>query len=77
MPSGTFILLGMIGFFWTVMRRWNGEWDAADDWKQYLSGYACQIWYTVMCLFAGFFLCRFAVKRLILHPTPPDKEKIK
>jgi hypothetical protein len=74
---GTLIMVIMIGFFWTLMRRWNFEWDAEGDWRQYISAYACQIWYTVMALFAGFFLCRFAVKRLILHPTPPEKEKIK
>ncbi len=74
---GTLILLVMIGFFWTVMRKWNFEYEAGDDWRSWITAYACQIWYTVMCLFAGFFMCRFAVKRLIIHPTPPEKEKLK
>jgi hypothetical protein len=73
----TLILVLMIGFFWTFMRRWSLEFQANEDWRYYITAYACQIWYTVMALFAGFFTCRFAVKRLIMHPKPVEKEKVK
>jgi hypothetical protein len=32
-------------------------------------------WILVMYLFFGFFATRFAIRRLILHPTPPEKFK--
>lgn len=36
---------------------------------------ASQIWGSVISAFAIFFAGRFAIKRLILHPTPPEMEK--
>jgi hypothetical protein len=34
-----------------------------------------EIWIAVMFLFAGFIMTRFAIRRLILHPRPPEKIK--
>jgi hypothetical protein len=34
-----------------------------------------ETWIVVMYLFFGFFAARFAIRRLILHPTPPEKFK--
>ncbi len=37
-------------------------------------GLGIVIWRSVLWLFIGFFAGRFAIKRLILHPRPPEKE---
>jgi len=37
---------------------------------------AMQVWGTVISLFIMFFSGRFAIKRLIFHPVPPEKEKL-
>jgi hypothetical protein len=41
----------------------------------YLFHPGIETWIVVMILFFGFLATRFAVRRLILHPTPPEKFK--
>jgi DNA-directed RNA polymerase subunit M/transcription elongation factor TFIIS len=36
---------------------------------------AMKLWGTIFSLFVIFFCARFAIKRLILHPKPPEREK--
>jgi hypothetical protein len=36
---------------------------------------ASLLWGTIFALFVIFFCARFAIKRLILHPTPPERQK--
>jgi hypothetical protein len=38
---------------------------------------AMQLWGTIICLVIMFFCARFAIKRLIFHPRPPEKIKEK
>jgi hypothetical protein len=72
---GTLILIGCIIMFWTLFRRLEVDYD--PEWWSIFFGLWARLWGTVICLFIGFFLTRFAVKRLILHPTPPERERFK
>jgi hypothetical protein len=45
--------------------------DSDYDWLDYG---AFRLWAVIISLFAMFFLGKFAVKRLVLHPTPPERE---
>ena len=72
---GTLIMIGCIVMFWTLFRKLEVEYD--PEWWGIFFGLWARIWGTVICLFIGFLLTRFAVKRLILHPTPPEREKLK
>jgi hypothetical protein len=49
-----------------IMKEADQEWAAHNGIK---------LWLVISCIF-GIFACgKFAFKRLILHPSPPDKEK--
>jgi hypothetical protein len=69
-----FILLGCIILFWTLF-PWLQNVKFKDDWYGDVFGFWAQIWGTVICLFLMFFAGRFAIKRLIMHPRPPEKYK--
>jgi DNA-directed RNA polymerase subunit RPC12/RpoP len=71
------VVLGMIGLivvFWVVF---PGLYAESQDWWGIFFGLWARIWGTVICLFIGFFTGKFAVGRLILDPTPPEREKKK
>lgn len=38
-------------------------------------GNCCLLWMAIFSLFGIFYAGRFAIRRLILHPSPPEKEK--
>jgi len=40
------------------------------DWLAY-GGF--KVWFAIMCVFGMFFAGRFAVQRLVLNPTPPER----
>jgi zinc-ribbon domain len=62
------LLLGMaVGYCFVLPDMLKG---GSWDWLSY-GGF--QVWFVIMCLFGMFFAGRFAVQRLILHPTPPEK----
>jgi DNA-directed RNA polymerase subunit RPC12/RpoP len=48
-----------------------------DAWYEFIGSGACTLWFIIISLFGMFFAGRFAVKRLILHPMPPEIEKSK
>jgi hypothetical protein len=70
---GDLILLGAIVVFWTVFPGIESE--NKEEWWSFMVGLPGRIWFSVICLFIGFFLGLFAVKRLILNYTRPEVEK--
>jgi hypothetical protein len=72
---GDLILIGCIVVFWAVFP--GLESDHKDDWWSIFFGLWARIWGTVILLFVGFWLTKFAVKRLILNPHAPEREKLK
>jgi predicted Zn finger-like uncharacterized protein len=48
-----------------------------DQWYGFLGWGGFQLWNVIISLFMMFFAGRFAIKRLILHPRPPEKIKEK
>lgn len=72
---GVLLMIGAIVVFWTLFPKLAADYD--NDWWSIFFGLWARLWGTVICLFIGFFLGKFAVKRLILNPTPPEKEKVK
>jgi DNA-directed RNA polymerase subunit RPC12/RpoP len=66
------ILLGGIVVFWTVFPKIAAENES--EWWSFIVGLPGRIWNSVISLFIGFFCGKFAVKRLILHPHPPERQ---
>jgi hypothetical protein len=68
-----FALFGAIGYLWAGLPDPKDAKVKEEWWKEFIN--PAQVWGTILSLFliagAGF----FAVKRLILNPTPPEKEK--
>lgn len=69
---GILALIGLICYLWLSLdpakskTAWYGELGAVQ---------ALQVWGTIFSGFAIFILGMFAIRRLILHPTPPEMEK--
>jgi DNA-directed RNA polymerase subunit M/transcription elongation factor TFIIS len=61
------LAIANIVFFWLVLPGL-----AQGDWWGHFS---IQVWGSIIMAFIGYFCGRFAFKRLILHPHPPEKEK--
>ena len=72
---GTLLSIGVIIVFWLLFPRWKIEYDA--EWWSIFFGLWARIWGSVIFLFVIFFFTRFAVIRLILNSTPPEKIKRK
>jgi DNA-directed RNA polymerase subunit RPC12/RpoP len=72
---GVLALIGSIVVFWTIFPRIAVANDA--EWWSIFFGLWARLWGSVICLFIGFFLGRFAVLRLIMNPTRPEVEKHK
>jgi len=68
-----FILLTCIVLLWTLFPWLEAKFE--NDWFGGFFGLWARIWGSVICLFMIFFSTRFAIKRLILHPRPPEKFK--
>ena len=68
-------LIGIMVVFWTVFPKLANDYDA--NWWSIFFNLWARLWGSVVCLFAGFWLARFAILRLIFHPLPPEKEKKK
>jgi hypothetical protein len=47
---------------------------ARDQWYEFLASGPAKLWLVIISLFATFFAGKFAVKRLIFHPNPPEVE---
>jgi ribosomal protein S27E len=68
------VILGLIGLdIWYCLCM--KEVMAGSDYFEWLGGQACCMWTCIASLFGMFHAGRFAVKRLILHPKPPEVEK--
>jgi hypothetical protein len=67
-----FLLIGCIVFLIVWMQPIA---DANKDAWWAFAPKATEVWGTILCLFVMFFCARFAIKRLILHPTPPERLK--
>jgi hypothetical protein len=46
-----------------------------DDWYYFLGSGACTLWFIILSLFCIYKAGRFALKRLIFEPKPPEVEK--
>jgi DNA-directed RNA polymerase subunit RPC12/RpoP len=64
------VLLGLALIYCLLLPDWlqGGSWD----WLSY-NGF--KLWFVIMCLFGMYYAGKFAVKRLILNPTPPEKTR--
>lgn len=72
---GLLIVITCIVLFWTLFPKL--EKDNEAEWWSFFFALWARIWGTVLFCFIGFFCGLFAVKRLILNPTAPEKEKAK
>ncbi len=72
---GVLAMIGIIVVFFALFPRIEADND--QEWWSIFFGLWARLWGSVICLFAGFFLGKFAVKRLILNPTAPEREKLK
>lgn len=70
---GVLWMIGNIVIFWTLFPKWEFEYEV--NWWSIFFALWARIWFSVACVFIGFFFGKFAVQRLILNPTPPEKEK--
>lgn len=64
------VLIGLALVYCFLLPGWVKGGDY--DWLSY-GGF--KLWFVIMCVFGMYFAGRFAVQRLILHPTPPEKVK--
>lgn len=68
----TILLLLLLDIFWLV---WLPDLVEEDDILWILGSAPIALWVVISTLFAMFFCGRFAIKRLILNPTAPEKVK--
>lgn len=69
------LLLGAIAYLWIGGRAWKETGEDAGWWNRLVL--AGQVWGTIMSLFFIYLSGKFAVKRLIFNPHPPEVEKKK
>jgi DNA-directed RNA polymerase subunit RPC12/RpoP len=50
-------------------------WDPIADWITENGANGIRLWMVIMTLLMQWFALKFAFRRLILHPVPPEKEK--
>lgn len=68
----------LIGFNTWYLIKINDLIDENDSWYLYMwRSFGIKTWVVVTSLFLIWLAGRFAVKRLILHPKPPEVEKVK
>ena len=69
-------VLGLIGwnlFFWFGLQ--SSVWDSWDEsMKSTSMSMGARVWMVIISLLAAFFLLRFAIRRLIFNPHPPEQE---
>ena len=71
---GIFLTIGFDLFWWFWLEPY--WWKPMDDWTGVASfSLGIRVWEVVFSLFVIWFLGKFAFKRLILHPTPPEAKK--
>jgi len=72
---GVLGMIGLIVVFWVVFP--DMESDHKDDWWVFTVGKPGRIWGTVICSGVAVILTYLAILRLVLNPTPPEREKLK
>jgi hypothetical protein len=69
-----FVVIGFDFFWWFGLDSF--WWKPMDDFLGLTSiSLGFRVWEVVISLFVIWFLGKFAFKRLILHPTPPEEKK--
>lgn len=73
------VALAVIGFnVWYQLNIKDMVDETQDSWYVYMWGSGgIRFWVLIVSLFIIWFSGKFAVKRLILHPKPPEVEKLK
>jgi DNA-directed RNA polymerase subunit RPC12/RpoP len=68
------LLIG--GVVWVIIGAiiYNPDGEFAKYQRQ--AAGCCALWWTILSIWVGYKATRFAVKRLILHPTPPEREEL-
>ncbi len=72
---GVLLCIGILVTFWLVFPRL--ETDLGEQWYSIFFGLWARIWGSVIVLFVGFFLTKFALRRLIFNNKPPEVIKKK
>lgn len=67
---GFLSLIGFDIFYWMEMPDLT-----KDHWYEFLGSGAIIMWVIIGSLFGMFYAARFAIKRLVFHPNPPEVEK--
>jgi predicted Zn finger-like uncharacterized protein len=52
-----------------------GEWTNPEDWTSMFAHLSIKLWLVIVSLFMMYHAGKFAIKRLILNPHPPEIEK--
>jgi hypothetical protein len=69
-----FATIGMDLVWWFFLEPY--WWKPMDDFLEHPSiSIGIRVWGVIFSMFAMYFLGRFAFRRLILHPTPPEMKK--
>jgi hypothetical protein len=71
---GIFALIGFDVFWWFGLE--SSWWKEVDSWEVPNLSYGIRVWGVVVSLYFIYIQAKFAFKRLILHPTPPEVEKL-
>jgi predicted Zn finger-like uncharacterized protein len=66
-----FILLGGCAYYWVAIERET----FGNEWYDFIGSLGMKVYVSVISLFIMYKCGRFAVKRLILHPSPPEIEE--
>lgn len=69
------VVLGLIGFIVFLVLGLKDLVEANKDAWWVFGLKAMQVWGTVFALFAMFFAGKFAIRRLIFHPKPPERTR--
>lgn len=68
---GILCCLGALACIGGIVWVWVSEWDFGEPWT-----IATKVYLTVMFGFGVWYFGVFAFKRLVLHPKPPEQEKV-
>jgi hypothetical protein len=71
---GVFALIGLGVYWWLGLE--DSWWKSVEGWGVPKLSYGFRVWGEVILLFFIYLQAKFAFKRLILHPTPPEVEKL-
>ncbi len=71
------LVLAVIGFDIWYLLKIDDVVDKSAWWGEALSHGGIKLWVVIMSLFTIYLAGKFAIRRLILHPKPPEVEKLK